>query len=351
MENESLDFIPEKEVENLPLNIDNMLKERDHEANIKNVEKLRFSVEGEVRRVSKPMGTVGDLDNLIAGETVTIYNPSKPIFPGLLAGRKEPLVGEISNIEFFREENGTYIPTKELRSEPFNSAQDPSFTPDIQNYHIFTVNKIETNSEGKIISVREQLFKFKLDENSKGLEEPFAEGPEGMKCIRLTMWPDGQVGIFTRPQGGKAGRGQIGYIEVETLGEVQDAIPQAEILKGVFSKSEWGGVNDVININSNNALTIAHIARFKPGTSQKEYYALGSIFDREKKCFKGTEIIASVDDFPFKIKPKKDDLESVIYPGGAVLKKNGSITLFGGDGDRICFKGDKDIKSILSHCN
>ena len=30
---------------------------------------------------------------------------------------------------------------------------------------------------------------------------PFAQGPDGMKDIRLVELPDGDIGVFTRPQG------------------------------------------------------------------------------------------------------------------------------------------------------
>ena len=94
-------------------------------------------------------------------------------------------------------------------------------------------------------------------------KKPFFQGPDHMKDLRLVQLKDGSIGVFTRPQGEKGGRGKIGFVRIGTLDDLSlDVIRQAPLLEGQFLDEEWGGCNE-IHVLSNGLLgVLGHIARF-----------------------------------------------------------------------------------------
>src|SRR6204780_4622635 len=73
----------------------------------------------------------------------------------------------------------------------------------------------------------------------------FLSGPLGMKDIRVKQLPDGQVAIFSRPQGAVGGRGEIGFTIAPSWDAITaEMIAAAPLFKGQLLKEEWGGVNE-----------------------------------------------------------------------------------------------------------
>ena len=66
-----------------------------------------------------------------------------------------------------------------------------------------------------------------------------------MKDLRLAELNDGSIGVLTRPQGEKGGRGKIGFARISSLEELTlDVVEEAPLLEGQFVDEEWGGANE-----------------------------------------------------------------------------------------------------------
>lgn len=140
------------------------------------------------------------------------YNPTAPFESAgrhVIAGRVERRDSEQSQVRFFeRGAQGWHLipdaPTLalQIRSSTFIGAT-------------LVLGGVETFDIGGRLHWRTVFLRgpdiFNLSR--------FLVGPDGMKDIRLTQLADGRIGIFTRPQGAVGGRGTIGYIEADHLGD------------------------------------------------------------------------------------------------------------------------------------
>ena len=75
---------------------------------------------------------------------------------------------------------------------------------------------------------------FYKGDNIRSLKK-FVSGPIGMKDIRLLELSDQSIGVFTRPQGEKGGRGKIGYTTIHSLDELTaEVIDDAPLINRIF---------------------------------------------------------------------------------------------------------------------
>lgn len=87
-----------------------------------------------------------------------------------------------------------------------------------------------------------------------------------MKDIRLVELDDGEIGLFTRPQGlayrAKTGRiADVGFTVLPGLAYLSEqAIVEAPVLDGLFRADEWGGVNQAYMLKDGRIGVIGHIA-------------------------------------------------------------------------------------------
>jgi Protein of unknown function (DUF1861) len=141
----------------------------------------------------------------------------------------------------------------------------------------------------------------------------FARSPLLMKDVRLIEIEPGTIGVFTRPLGGKAGRGQIGYTEISKLDELTMAVmADADMIERQPIAEHWWGANAVYRLDGNNLGVLGHIAKFE-GDS-RHYYPIAFVFDRGRhRIVSGPEIIADRSCFP-PYQAKRADLENVIFP-------------------------------------
>lgn len=143
--------------------------------------------------------------------------------------------------------------------------------------------------------------------------DEFACSPLLMKDIRLIDLGEGTIGIFTRPLGGTAGRGQIGYTEVAGLdGLTTAAMADAPMLDTQPIAEHWWGANAVYRLDEDHLGVLAHIAKFE-GTI-RHYYPIAFVFDRRRRrIVREPRIIADRSCFP-PYEAKRVDLENVIFP-------------------------------------
>jgi len=165
----------------------------------------------------------------------------------------------------------------------------------------------------------------------------FSSGPRNMKDIRLIELADGRIGVFTRPQGVRGGRGQIGFTIIDSLDDLNEqTFEDAEILQDQFIAEEWGGANEAHLLKNGLVGVLGHIACFDE-QSNKHYYSCVFAMNPltcEKTALK---IIAVRGDFP--VGPgKRPDLEDVIFSGGLVRLSGGRAMLSVGVSDAEAYR-------------
>ena len=195
---------------------------------------------------------------------------------------------------------------------------------------------VQTKQKGKKIRFRTLFYRGKdVDNLSK-----FSRGPWGMKDIRLVELGDGRIGVFTRPRGGKAGRGKIGFRIIDYLKDIRPRmLSRVDIIKGMFARGEWGGVNEAHVLKNGKLGVLGHISKFnKDGNIKKRYYyPMTFLFDPETGEFSNMKILVSRSDLP-ETESKRDDLYYVIFPGGLRRKENGRAELYAGVSDAKSYR-------------
>jgi len=289
---------------NGPTAIEKLLVEKRNGKNVMFTEKLRF------------YGVMG----------FDVYNISQEFsFQGRdwIAGRVEKRDCELSGVRFFRKDPyGIY----EITDYSFSLMQDPSITTFDQEL-VLGATAIEIDADRHITNWHTDFYKGA----SLAELKPFLKAPDRMKDVRLHK--QGLIHLFTRPQGGPAGRGKIGYEAFSSLEEITTAkIQTAPLLQEHFIASEWGGVNQVITLD-NGLLGIAgHIAKMSEG-DVRHYYGMVFCFNPETRKSSRIKIICERSDFPSG-PAKRPDLEDVIFMGGIVRnRKKKTVTVYVGASD------------------
>lgn len=257
-----------------------------------------------------------------------VYNITAPFVDGgelVIAGRVEDRESEDSDVMFFVERDGQWVPKE---GAPVFHLQDP-FVTRIGGELIFGGVQIFPHPEKAGQLKWRTLFYRGSDLNSLRY---FAAGPEGMKDLRLVELPDGKIAVFTRPQGEVGGRGTIGFMKINSLAELTvENIEKARLLKDQFLPEEWGGANEVHVLKNGLLGVLGHIACFSHG-EYRHYYSMVFPFDPEEERAGPIEIIACRDDFPAG-PAKNEKLVDVLFSGGLYRNEDGTATLYVGVSD------------------
>lgn len=256
-----------------------------------------------------------------------VYNITAPFEVNgvlMLAGRVEPRDSEDSHVIIFRQNGNEWVP---LENVPPLHLQDPFIT---------FVN-------GQLVLGGVEIFHQEYQENLswrtvfyRGSDccnlKRFAAGPDGMKDIRLKQLPDGDLLLFTRPQGVKGGRGKIGCTRLKNLEELTPSvIAEAPLIPDHFMADEWGGVNEIHILKNNIVGLLSHIACFDNAGSRHYYSSCFAMNYETRKC-SNMKIIACRDQFPSG-PAKRPDIEDVLFSGGLIRHQNGTATLYCGVSD------------------
>ncbi|QZA34176.1 DUF1861 family protein [Hydrogenibacillus sp. N12] len=259
-----------------------------------------------------------------------VYNITAPFLDRgrwVIAGRVERRESEHSETYFFVQSGDRWEP---LREAPVLPLQDP-FVTRIADELVFGGVETFIHPRGtppRFLWWRTILFRGR----DVGDLRPFFVGPDGMKDIRLVELADGTVGVFTRPQGKKGGRGKIGFTRVASLEALTlEAIEEAPLLEGMFLDDEWGGVNAAYLLPDGTLGVLGHIACFDPD-GRRNYYALVFRFDPETRRYWDVRVIAERENF-LPGPAKRDDLTNVVFPGGLVRRPDGWAELYAGVSD------------------
>lgn len=276
--------------------------------------------------------------------TRDVYNPTAPftiLIHGqkwtVLAARVEPRDKESSKVIFFRKVGDHWSP---ISGGPQLDLQDP-FVTRIGNEVIFGGVQTFEKSEGGL-GYKTVFFRVRDLMGLRGRNpRPFAEGPSGMKDIRLLSLPDGRILVATRPQGNENGPGRIGFMILNRLEELTpERILRATVLPHLFAPGEWGGVNEMHLLQDGRIGVLGHIASFDGQTSDgqriRHYYPIVFAYDpRTGVCTPPKMLLqrSDLDRFGVSRDSKRSDLSDVLFSGGLIRRADGTAVLYVGAGD------------------
>ncbi len=277
-------------------------------------------------KLSQPINTKRVIFNGVDGYDV--YNPTAPFeYKGknIIIGRVEKRDSESSEAVFFSEqEDGSFSVVTEI---PRYKLQDP-FISLINGIYVFGGTEVFPHPKNAKKLWWKTKFYYGKDLNA--LKE-LTSGPMGMKDIRLVELKNHEIGVFTRPQGKKGGRGKIGFTVIKNLLELnEDVISNANLLD-LFKKRYWGGANEAILLSNGDIGVLGHLASFSRGKI-RHYYPI--TFTINPITYKHSEVKIIAERSKYLPGPsKRDDLTDVLFSGGLVSHYNGRSTLYVGVSD------------------
>ncbi|MDP2425818.1 MAG: DUF1861 family protein [Candidatus Izemoplasmatales bacterium] len=239
-----------------------------------------------------------------------------------IAGRIEARNTEVSRIGFFKHLHGY---TYEVIKPSLPMMQDPCI--DIINGELIVGGtEIYATPEGHISHWNTSFYRgTSFDSLVK-----FAQAPYKMKDVRFIQTD--RIHLFSRPQGGVAGPGKIGYTFVDSLDEITpEVITQAPILSTQFPDHSWGGVNQVLELSNGLLGIVGHIATMSTG-DVRHYYGMVFAFNPLTRQSTKVKIICERSDF-LPGSSKRPDLEDVVFLGGMVRHSNQLATIYTGLSD------------------
>lgn len=257
-----------------------------------------------------------------------VYNIAAPFeMDGqqVIAGRVESREVEHSEIVFFAAANGIWEPVPSARTFP--GLQDPCIAL-IRGEIILGGVRFPVPAADGSVGWRMEFYRGSSLNDLK----LFLVGPDKMKDIRLIELADKRIGILTRPQGTKGGRGKIGFFTAANLEAITaGAIQAAPLFEGQCQDDEWLGANEAHRLSNGMIGVLGHIAYFDD-QQHRHYYAMVFCIDPGNGRAMSPEIIASRSDFPDG-PSKRPDLVDVMFSGGLIRHGNGTATLYAGLSD------------------
>jgi hypothetical protein len=266
-----------------------------------------------------------------------VYNVSAP-FTGpagwpLLAGRVERRADEQSETILF--ERGPDRAWRPLPGAARLPLQDPFVFEHDGATHLGGVEVEHTGPDGTG-ALRYRTAVHRLED--PGAPAPAFLGPWGMKDLRFAELPDGRLVVLTRPQGGADGPGRIGVTTVPSLADLTiAAVDSAPRLEHLFAPDEWGGVNQATALGDGSLGLLAHIARFD-AAGHRHYFPVAFVLDPVSRRHTRPRLLFERDDLP-PGPAKRPDLHDVVFPG-ALVSREGGVTVFCGVGDAEAFEVD-----------
>ncbi|ANS75673.1 hypothetical protein AWM70_14600 [Paenibacillus yonginensis] len=257
-----------------------------------------------------------------------VYNIAAPFEDQgemVLPGRVEPRDSEYSQVMFFVERSGKWQPRE---GAPVFDLQDPFHTRIGGELIIGGVQIYPHPDQAGMLMWRTVFYSG----NSVSELKEFFKGPDGMKDLRLVELADGSIGIFTRPQGEKGGRGKIGFARVRSLKDLTlEVINDAPLLEGQFSDEEWGGANEAHLLKDGRVGVLGHTACYDKA-GDRHYYPMAFVLNPSDGSFTDMELIAIRDRF-LPGPAKRPDLRDVVFSGGLVRNADGTAVLYAGISD------------------
>jgi hypothetical protein len=257
-----------------------------------------------------------------------VYNIAPPFEMAgrqVIVGRVERRDVEHSEIVFFAETSDAWQP---ISSAPtFPGLQDPCVTFIGGELILGGVRFPVTLADGSV-GWRMEFYRGTTLNNLR----LFLVGPDKMKDVRLVELADERVGVLTRPQGARGGRGTIGFLVATSLETITaDGIQDAPLFQGQCPDAEWLGANEAHRLSNGLLGVLGHIAYFDQN-EHRHYYPMVFSVNPRTGAASPPEIIACRADFP-QGPAKRPDLVDVMFSGGLVRHGEGTATLYAGLSD------------------
>ncbi|WP_068782664.1 MTP-1 family protein [Paenibacillus sp. GM2] len=257
-----------------------------------------------------------------------VYNITAPFEDQgelVIAGRVESRDSEHSEIHFFVEKGGDWVPRE---GAPVFTLQDPFFTFIHGELVLGGVQIFPHPTQKNALMWRTVFYKGRSIQQLT----PFFVGPDAMKDLRLVELSNGEIGVFTRPQGEKGGRGKIGFTTARSLQELSIAlVNDAPLLQDQFVDEEWGGANELHILKNGLVGVLGHFASFDD-EGNRYYYPMIFALDPATGEYSDIELIATRNKF-LPGATKRPDLVEVVFSGGLVRKADGTADLYAGISD------------------
>jgi hypothetical protein len=263
-----------------------------------------------------------------------VYNITAPFMDDgewVIAGRVENRHDERSEVMFFIEREGVWVPREKA---PVFALQDP-FCTFVRGELVFGGVEVEFDPEDPhyVSSWRTVFFRGPRVAELRR----FTAGPPTMKDIRVVELRNGRIGVFTRPMMVGDARAMIGYTEIDSLeGLTEESILRAELLHGQFLPDEWGGGNEAHALSNGWIGVLGHIA-YMDEANYRHYYAMTFAFHPDTRRHTPPKLIATRDMFP-PGEAKRPDLADVLFSGGLCRHPDGTATLYTGVSDAEAHK-------------
>lgn len=285
-------------------------------------EKLLEAYRGKDSKLGEPVKLV--FDGVNGRDVYNITAPFEDEGEQVIAGRVERRDSEESEIYFFVRRGEKWVPRQ---GAPVLALQDPFYTRIGGELVLGGVKTFPHPERAGELNWRTVFYK---GASLNRLEQIF-QGPDHMKDLRLVELVDGTIGVFTRPQGVKGGRGKIGFARVEKLEDLTvETVLEAPLLEQ-FREEEWGGCNEIHLLANGKLGVLGHIARFDE-QGDRHYYPMVFGYDPITGAYSDMQIIAERSDF-LPGPSKRPDLADVVFSGGLVREGGGKAALYAGISD------------------
>lgn len=279
-------------------------------------------------RLQRPVSGAGRKIEFAGVGQRDVYNIAAPFQVDgrtIIAGRVESREVEHSEIVLFEQCGATWRPLPAAMKFP--GLQDPCIAHIGGELVLGGVRFPVTLADGSI-GWRMEFYRGP-DLNHLEL---FLSGPDKMKDIRLVELADRRVGVLTRPQGEKGGRGKIGFYIADSVGDITaDAIAGAPLFQGQCQDDEWLGANEAHLLANGRIGVLGHIAYFD-AQEHRHYYPMVFCVHPSTGVATAPEIIACRADFP-PGPAKRPDLVDVMFSGGLVRSGDATAILYAGLSD------------------
>jgi hypothetical protein len=271
-------------------------------------------------------------------EKQDVYNVTAPFQcknSTYILGRVEPRdIEESARMIFFKKKGNYWYPDSNC---PVFDLQDP-FITNLGGTFVLGGVQVKPNPRKPFALTYRTLFYKGTDIHNL---KKFAAGPWGMKGIRLIQLPQDKIGVFTRPQGNKGRRGNIGFTTINSLANLSPRLlSKVELIPDQFARGEWGGVNEVLILKTGKLGILGHIARFSRDKRRdyrmRFYYPMVFAFDPKTRKASSIRVLVRRAELP-EGDAKRPDLYNVVYPGG-IIRENSKAKLYAGVGDAEAYE-------------
>lgn len=302
------------------------------------------------KRMAQPTGSFLNFEGI---EGCDAYNPTRPFNVGgetYIAARVEPPESELDSMTMFFRKNGHgWMPDEDA---PVLELQDPAIARVGDRIVLAGVRVFPEPTKHDPDAIGYNMAFFEGRELGDLRYGQFAEGPKGMKGIRLLEMRDGSICFSNKMEEERRVSGgrytytkNIGFGSIKSLKDLnEDTILNADVITGMFAPDEWGGVNELYDLGGGRIGVLGHVAYESGGIGdeRKYYYTCCFVFDLKTwQVVSPVRIIGARSDFPenggSKIIPgkRKDFLEDIVYAGGAIrYRRAGVMDVYLGASDK-----------------